>query len=944
MQLSRCRWGGQQLECGLLVAMMLLGGIIAGSHTKAYRAEPMDGMGYGVLATQLPNARSFPTGLEPGVIGSVPIGGEPLPPLIDPVSGYAYVPSDSESLPAGGVLAVLDGTTAIANITLPNDSFARGLGTFDTRNGLLYFAPSFANSTPNGLLYIVNNTSIIAAGRVGAGPDGVAFNSDNGCVYIANRDSDNISVYCGTTSSGSVALGFAPNGLVYDAADSCVYVLADGNITLVNDFKVIGSVLLAEASPYSSIAYSNGTGFIYVASPNLSVPYNPDANGTVTVIDDFSIESVSQADPGPGTSGIVVDPQGEFTYVTNGGMRGDGGVTIFYGSFEVGSVDYQSSHPLYDGAYDDFAGYACLVDPDWTTGSHPEAAVTVFDGMDEIQNISVGDGAASASYDPINGFVYVSNTDSDNVSVIWLAPPSEYPEEFTESGLPLQSQWYLNLTGFLGSLDYSASVTRESGSSITLQLQNGTYSYSVASSVKTWDTIASGTLTVAGSPGVSNVVWHPVQYAIEFVEHGLPTGAAWYVNVSDGPNLSSTVQAATGMVLTVELQNGSYAYSISTNAAGWTSARSNAVTVAGADVSRQVMFTFAAYEISFVESGLPTGTEWWINITGQLALPTMDVDLDTPLPNGSYTYSVGVANRTYVAEGDSFSVAGSTEIQPVTFRRVTFPVTLAESGLPLGTEWWTNVSGGPSLLSAGTMVDGILPNGTYHYSVESVRKDYSAPGSFLTVDGRAIEESVDFSLVTFLVTFIASNLTSGAAWWVNLSGQAPLESLGASVSTSVPNGSYQYSVGSADRTYEAGDGFFLVHGFAVSQTVVFTRVTYAVAFTGTAPAGGALWSVTLGGSRQSSSGSRITFSEWNGTFEYNFTAPSGYATVNATSGMLRVSGAPVVVRLIFTAITPEHSFTILGLPPVAFALLVGGATMVASAVGAVVMWQRRRMP
>jgi len=127
-----------------------------------------------------------------------------------------------------------------------------------------------------------------------------------------------------------------------------------------------------------------------------------------------------------------------------------------------------------------------------------------------------------------------------------------YQSEFTESGLPSVTPWYVNITGMPG----SGPIT---GDSFSVAASNGTYNYTVATSNNIYrSTDISGTFTINGTQSSVTVKFVPVKYKVTFTETGLPEGTAWYVNIT-GQNSSGKLVSSS---YSVNLTNGSYAYEI----------------------------------------------------------------------------------------------------------------------------------------------------------------------------------------------------------------------------------------------------------------------------------------------------------------------------------------------------------------------------------------------
>jgi hypothetical protein len=138
-------------------------------------------------------------------------------------------------------------------------------------------------------------------------------------------------------------------------------------------------------------------------------------------------------------------------------------------------------------------------------------------------------------------------------------------------------------------------------------------------------------------------------------------------------------------------------------------------------------------------------------------------------------------------------------------------------------------------------------------------------------------------------------------------------------------------------------GSVAVAGKAVGVSAVFSASgpppnpsKFTVTFTESGLPNGTYWSVTLNGTKDSSTTATITFQEVNGTYSYTMPAPSGY-TVNPSTGLVTVSGKAVGVSVTFTKATPgpksNSTSTFLGLPGDDGYILIGAVA--AAAVAAV---------
>ena len=558
-----------------------------------------------------------------------------------------------------------------------------------------------------------------------------------------------------------------------------------------------------------------------------------------------------------------------------------------------------------------------------------------------IDNITVGTNPYGVAFDSINGDVYVTNYDSYTVSVI--SPIYvKYPVTFSESGLPTGSDWYVNITESNGTHYDSGAI---SGSSYTLNLANGSYTYTIATSNHTYKPSASsGSFTVNGKNLPISVTFIEVTYPVTFSESGLPTGTTWTL-VFDGRSYTLTNTS-----YAFQEPNGTYSYSATSTDY---KDLSGSVQVNGKSQSVTLSFVLQTYSVTFSESGLPTGSDWYVNITGHDSGPITSSTYTLSLSNGSYTYTIATSNHTYKpsAYSGSFGVVGQSPSPIyVTFSEVTYSVTFSEYNLPYGTDWYINIkeSNGTTYNSGSISAASFsfhLSNGTYSYTISSSdRSSVPLPsmGSF-TVDGTSVSESVVFlSIFRYTVTFSESGLSNGTEWFVNLSNGRSYHSLSDTISFQEPNGIYSYSISTPDTSYRpTSSGSFTVDDSSVSISVKFQQVDYTVTFSESGLPNGTEWFVNLSdGQSFSSTNSTISFSVPNGTYSYIITTAS-LNKVNALSGSISLTGRSIMKNITFPAMerSPERS----GISDGSFYIIIGAvaAATIITLVTAVMIRKRK---
>jgi hypothetical protein len=152
-------------------------------------------------------------------------------------------------------------------------------------------------------------------------------------------------------------------------------------------------------------------------------------------------------------------------------------------------------------------------------------------------------------------------------------------------------------------------------------------------------------------------------YSITFVESGLASGTIWSMKVGTLAESSATNKIVFSVV------NGTYSYStgsvvyykITENSAG-------TVTINGSSETINVAYLYIAHNVSFIETGLTSGTTW--NVTLNIVTISSNSTTITLVElNGTYSYAVGnVSGYTISSNGTgSVNVTGKNVTVDVSF-------------------------------------------------------------------------------------------------------------------------------------------------------------------------------------------------------------------------------------------------------------------------------------
>lgn len=386
-----------------------------------------------------------------------------------------------------------------------------------------------------------------------------------------------------------------------------------------------------------------------------------------------------------------------------------------------------------------------------------------------------------------------------------------YSVEFSETGLPSNGVWYVNVTGFLSSAPISGTFHAE-------YLTNGSYSYGISTANKVYGAIYNGTFTVQGTSVMVNVTFSRVVYNVTFVESGLPVGIEWYVNISgigpSGPIITATYSA--------KLSNQSYEYYIQTSDKTFRPLYKNSLSVNGTPVNEQISFLEITHSVAFSQSGLPAGAKWFVNLSNGQSFSSTTGTLSISEPNGTYSYTIATSDKIYSLSTPlfPFTVNGVAVSKGITFSEVQYTAIFAESGLPSGTEWYINGTGLLGHEASPTNTTFSLANGTYTFTVTNLSSYYATRSHFtVTVNGNNVTETVDYLHWLYITGTISPNSVS-----LTINGQAVAISPSGSFNVSVANGSYDL-VASESGYHSYYNNFTLNHGSTKNLTISLKAVS-----------------------------------------------------------------------------------------------------------------------
>ncbi len=608
----------------------------------------------------------------------------------------------------------------VGGVRLPSAPAAE---VYDPDNGLTFVAlPGTDNLT------ILNGTNaILGSIAVGEGPDGLLFDPVDGYLFVANAGSDNLTVLNGTTDAfvGSVGVGSAPGALALAPVQNEVLV-ADasgggaGNVSIVGGRNLTVVATLAVGADPDAVAYDALDGLVYVAdagSANLTVirPASDTVTGSIAL------------GPGAQPTALAADPGTGELFAALGGTAGK--IDIF---------------------------------------APPNA--TFFAA------VRVGDDPDGLCYDPLNGYVYVSNAGSDNLSVlnatdralVGTIPAGAEPgaivldaasANLTVANVGASQLEIVNGSSWHGGSENLSGVTLGSDrvvggtGTVTFTVLDGNYTFEIIPASGFEASPAYADIAVTGNGTRVPIGFTPIPYSVlTFLEGGLSYGTAWTVVVN------GVAHVVTSDELSFQEPAGTYTYAlfgpVDERITGLSPTGSVALNGTGGSGPTEA-FSFvrgATYRITFHETGLPSGQEWCVTIAAPVCSMNRSLAV-AGVSSGIYPYSVpGLAGDTVTATsgGTSIGLAGTLVVSgrsvAVALRFVhPYPVTFEEVGLPAGTTWSVRFAGELQSTDLSTLTFE-APNGSRAYGVPAIPgyTHLGAPRS-VRIDGAGVTVTITFS-------------------------------------------------------------------------------------------------------------------------------------------------------------------------------------------------------
>jgi YVTN family beta-propeller protein len=248
------------------------------------------------------------------VVANISVGWEPVSIAFDPDNGRLYVANMG-----AGTLSVINGSENRVVATVKVGSSA-GPVVYDHENGDIYVANTFSSGPSSAVSVVSTETDkVIANVTAGGSPDGVAYDSRNGDIYVTHGawegSPHNVTVISGTTNSVTALIQVGGEGVAFDPDNGNVYVADPGQdlvwVISSSTNKILTEVL--DTNRPEALAFDSANGDMYIA----------DWGGTVTAVSGSNESEVAVIEAGINPTneraplGIVADPTAGLVFVVS---------------------------------------------------------------------------------------------------------------------------------------------------------------------------------------------------------------------------------------------------------------------------------------------------------------------------------------------------------------------------------------------------------------------------------------------------------------------------------------------------------------------------------------------------------------------------------------------------------------------------------------------------
>ncbi len=631
-------------------------------------------------------------------------------------------------------------------------------------NGGLSFGPIFDMNYSKMIIFDPNNQSrdwVI-------GPGYVAFSTDGGATFnAAGQVTDNMNLVIDSKSANIMVIG-SDQGIYASYNYGKTWSSINGNL---NDSLVYGvgvssngSLIIADMQDYSAFI-SHNSGKTWIGGNEQPIPIG--GEGTFVYVNPYNSSWVY----GVGIAGsLMISDNGATSFQSLNSILGPptsynwvNGEEFYADQYNHSRIFFGTGNGIYNGT---------VYGKNWAFWNGSPADVTSFFAYNNGSSYIAG--TMNGIYTYSGGTWKLSSGISGNIdsvainpsnSSIILASVGQYEYGGIYISYDYGNHFQLlesNLAGFIGSyngynsIDVQLLFLNISGYPLIAVTPNGIYLST--NTGQNWNSISynllSGQVTYAVFVNDTLYISTYGQGILKYANFSLETLPGTLNGFVRGSGVQEIEINGTNIPVldghfTARLKPGVYTVREIPVEDGYTSEYN--VTVYPMSVIN-LTFNNPTYLVTFIESGLPSGTSWSVTFNGTTQTSTTGT-ITFSVPNGSYSYTVGsVMGYNSSPSSGSISVSGSSINQAITFTAIkktisNYTVTFTESGLPSGTAWYVNLSNG---MKSGAITSSTysfsLANGSVSYTISGT-SGYSAnstAGSF-TVNGHNLSISVKFT-------------------------------------------------------------------------------------------------------------------------------------------------------------------------------------------------------
>jgi len=394
----------------------ILQNITVGKNPSSIVFNPNDNKVY--VANSGDNTVSVIDGTNYKILKTITVGKNPSSMIFNPNDNKVYVVNKGDNTVsvidernnndiAVAIFEVGNNPTSIninedQNILYIVNNLDNKLTAIAMGNNLMKNIISFFNMGNQPSEFVINKIP------VGIHPSGIATDAETTMIYVANTDSDTVSVIDGTKNEIKEQFNVGEKPRDIDSINDTIYVTNSLSNTVSVIDREKGSIkdITTEGKYPTGLAVNEKTNLVYVAntdSDNVSV-----INGTTE-----KVQSTIQVGNAP--TSIAFDKSNNLIYVTN--YENDN-VSVINGTTEKVQSTIQVGNGPTSIAFDSEKNLVYVA-------NYLDDTISVINATDKVNygNINIsrdfpGNGPTAIAVDSKNNKIYVLNVFSDNISVI----------------------------------------------------------------------------------------------------------------------------------------------------------------------------------------------------------------------------------------------------------------------------------------------------------------------------------------------------------------------------------------------------------------------------------------------------------------------------------------------------------------------------------------------